>query len=376
MKHRAARLDRRLGVLQDRQVRLVVAEEKLHVQADRQATRQDLLNLLHLGRHRFRRGLASCLWRSGGGGGSERGVRAGRGRRRRRGHGGARTRQTLALVEELEDLLQELLRRVVVQVEAELVQHQLVVGVAVVQMMQKVGHARSVVEEDEAARDRLVVRVGERAVQVDQDREHLAAELAAEHERVGDVERVGEHLGDAATALDRLLQHVQPARLERDADGLLELAVAEAALKHALDDVLQARVDRLAGVGRVGGLGLRRLERAVAVDALGDDCLCVQVLRGHVKGRARAECERERLVELTEVEVDLGRDERREAAPREALVLVQRLYAREGVGDLGPEGRDERVELLERVHLQLDVGLGEEADDAGGAAEGERGHPG
>eukprot|EP00160_Parvularia_atlantis_P018269 Unigene6673_Nuclearia_a/m.20480 Unigene6673_Nuclearia_a/g.20480 ORF Unigene6673_Nuclearia_a/g.20480 Unigene6673_Nuclearia_a/m.20480 type:complete len:394 (+) Unigene6673_Nuclearia_a:38-1219(+) len=36
----------------------------------------------------------------------------------------------------------------------------------------------------------------------------------------------------------------------------------------------------------------------------------------------------------------------------------------------------QRVELLERVHLQLDVGLGEEADDAGGAAEGERGHPG
>jgi hypothetical protein len=58
---------------------------------------------------------------------------------------------------------------------------------------------------------------------------HRAAELARGDERLAAAQRVREVRWRVAAAHHRLLQLVQPARLQRDADGLLELPVREAA---------------------------------------------------------------------------------------------------------------------------------------------------
>lgn len=63
-----------------------------------------------------------------------------------------------------------------------------------------------------------------------------------------------------------LLENVHAARLDGDADGLLVLAVVHAALEHAINDALKARIDRL-GLGLP--VGKRHALLTVEVHAFG-----------------------------------------------------------------------------------------------------------
>jgi hypothetical protein len=89
---------------------------------------------------------------------------------------------------------------------------------------------------------------------------HLVANLDARHKAHDRLERVLQQCLVALDAKD-LLDHIQAARLERNAEALAELALGNAARKHLLDDASQTCIGR--GCGAAGAL------QDVRIDGLG-----------------------------------------------------------------------------------------------------------
>ena len=184
-------------------------------------------------------------------------------------------------------LLQKLLSGVLVEVKAELVKDELVVFVAMEEIVEKLGDTFSILEKDEAACNRLKVGLGQGFVEVYEDAQHLrmiiffffykwkncalknyqASELVAEDEVVGNIKGVGEHLCKSSALLQGILKDIEAARFEGDANCLLEFTVLVASQKHALDDGLQASVDH--DLRLILGFRLGNTQAAVPVNAFG-----------------------------------------------------------------------------------------------------------
>ena len=263
--HAVPRLHRRADLFQQQQIRVVVREQKLQLKRHGGFA----------GEHRPQRGarrrgklrgallVALGLRRVG-----VRGVALGL----RLGLHVVRGRQLLG------DAVEERLDLVLVQDERDLVRQQSVVLLAVHECRQNRRDALRVVEEHQALTHVQVVDLrGGRLVHLDQRAQSLRAKRARGHQRLARLRGVRQALRGIGRLRHRLLQFIQPARLERDADGLAELRVREAPLEHALDDVNQARVDRLGAI--LGGVA----SLDVLVDRFG--CWGTEEGRGGGSGR-------------------------------------------------------------------------------------------
>jgi len=161
------------------------------------------------------------------------------------------------------------------------------------------GHRAGVAQEHVAAAHEAIVRLGQALLELDEDAQHLPAHghtsaggsrpvrnsnsvsdghrggheahLVAEalvlDEVAADGERVLERGRQVAAGGERAANDVEPPRLQRDAERLLVPRVVVAPLEHAVDHLLEPRVDHDARVA--GPLVLLHPQRAVLVDAFG-----------------------------------------------------------------------------------------------------------
>ena len=187
------------------------------------------------------------------------GVGSGGGGRRRRRRRGRRRR----LGQPREHRREERLHLVVGEVERRLVRDERVVVAAVDEAAEDRGDARRVVEEHEALADLGPVGLGRRLGEAHEQPQHRVAERAVGDEALRDAQRVAEQRALVGAARDDGLEHVEAARLERDADRLLELARRDGRLNHALDDGDHARVD----VDGLAALDLAAPQLKVVVEA-------------------------------------------------------------------------------------------------------------
>lgn len=101
--------------------------------------------------------------------------------------------------ESLEDAAEELLRGALVQVEGDLVSHELAVVVGTVdQLVEDVGHGQRVVEEDEALAHRHVVGRLQTAVELHQAAQHYVTELPVLQKLQTHLQTVVEHAPNVA----------------------------------------------------------------------------------------------------------------------------------------------------------------------------------
>ena len=148
------------------------------------------------------------------------------------------------------DFGEKLLNLIFAEGEGDLVRQELIVLLALDEPGEDRRDAVRVVQEHEAlAHVQVVVLHVVALVHAHQHREHLAAELAGGDEGLAHLGGVVERLRHVGARVDGLLELVQPLGLERDADGLMDLAVVEAPLEHPLDDGHEPRVDRLLARG-------------------------------------------------------------------------------------------------------------------------------
>ena len=181
--------------------------------------------------------------------------------------------------------------------------------------------------------------------------------------------------GSVLAHVDHLLDHVQPARLERDPHDGLVRALLQRRGHQPLDELDQPGVDgHLGGVGRGAALRGERLlgaldvQAAVLVDPLGEQRLHKVRALIDIEERPGAQRILQGILELPEVKVDLGGDKGGQLALGKRLVLVQALDVRQGLSNLRPEVRHDCVELRECVRLDLRLLLlkhGEQAHRAG-----------
>lgn len=222
-----------------------------------------------------------------------------------------------------------------------------------------VRHGEGLLQEYQALAHLDVVGGGEAPVEADQGLQELAPVVPLLDEGHDDPKGVGEHvthLGVGLLPAHRLLEDVEPAGLDGDAEGLAVLAVLETPGEHGVHDGLQPGVDG----GLPGGP-----PRRVGVDRLGDDRLHVLVPRVlGVEELAGAEGVGEGVLVGTQVVVHLAGHEGGllPAVLGVQLVLVHHLYGEDGVGDLGPELAHHQVQFpqgeLGQLHLQLQLRLG------------------
>jgi len=198
---------------------------------------------------------------------------------------------------EVRDSRQELWLLVLEQVESDLVRKEDAVRVLGEQVPEDLRHRRWLVQKHQTLADHHPVRLRKLLVQVDHQPQGLLPELSAHDEVLADVQRVGQEVLVKLTVLRDSPQQVELARVQRDADGLLELPVLEAPGEHPLHDGLEPRVD-LNFLPRNLGL-LPALH--VLVNALAHDRLHVVAPLGDVEELARAQSVRKGLLELPEV---------------------------------------------------------------------------
>mmetsp|Transcript_62041 Transcript_62041/g.147836 ORF Transcript_62041/g.147836 Transcript_62041/m.147836 type:complete len:428 (+) Transcript_62041:1394-2677(+) len=245
--HRVARLDRRLDVVEEEHVGLVVAVQELEVDPDRRLARQDLLEFRYLGGKvllggadrlrgrllhlrvaaRLRARLARLSAHHG------------------LGHAlGIHGLLVQRLRQRVPHLAEEVLHVALAEVERDLVRHDLLVDIpALHKLPQQPRDSRGVLEEHPALRDMLVVRDLQLPVHLHQDLQHLVAEGALGDEGLARLQRVRQRACAVRGRVDALLEFVEAARLEGDADRLLDVALLEAPVEHALHDRLQPGIN-------------------------------------------------------------------------------------------------------------------------------------
>eukprot|EP00968_Pinguiococcus_pyrenoidosus_P005003 scaffold324_cov239-Pinguiococcus_pyrenoidosus.AAC.3 len=121
--------------------------------------------------------------------------------------------------------------------------------------------------------------------------QHLHPELLGLHEGLRHVQGVLEHPRHVLGPDDGLLELVDPARLQGDANGLREGAVGVAAVEHLLHDGLHAVIPGAFALrlgSRIATLALHAL-RNVAVDAAIDHGRDIFAALSHVKERFRSQ---------------------------------------------------------------------------------------
>jgi hypothetical protein len=64
------------------------------------------------------------------------------------------------------------------------------------------------------------------------------------YELLSDSESIGKLIFDVLRSFDRFSHHIKSSRLNSDPNGLVELAINEASLKHSIDDCLHLRVNK------------------------------------------------------------------------------------------------------------------------------------
>lgn len=239
--------------------------------------------------------------------------------------GRQRRRQRRRRAQRLQHLREELLGGRLVQIERNLVGHQNVVLIGGGQAVQDLRHGQRILEEDQALHHVHVVGHGQASVQADQAAQHSVAESAILDQTHRHLEGVRQHAVNVLGAEDGLLEDVHAARLQRNAERVLVLAIVQTALQHAVDDRLQARIDGLRFVGRLDD-GDALLD--VEVNALGDDGVDVLVVRVHVEQLVGAQRIGERILVRAEVVEDLAGDQRGQLVLAKHLVLVEHFAVR------------------------------------------------